>query len=54
MIDTLQGSDRSGLWPLRNSVDWMVAGRAPANSPNHPSGVRLKRGTSSLVSNQKG
>ena len=54
MVDALQRFDDSGLGPLSNSADWIVAGRAPANSPNHPSGVRLKRGKSSLVSNQNG
>ena len=55
MVDALQGFDNSGLGPLSASADWIVAGRASANSPNHPiTGARLKRGKSSLVSNQNG
>jgi IS605 OrfB family transposase len=55
MVDALQGFYNSGLGPLSASADWIVAGRASANSPNHPiTGARLKRGKSSLVSNQNG
>ena len=54
MVDALQGLGNSGLGPLSDSADWIVAGRASASSPNHPSGVRLKRGKSSLLSNQNG